>query len=370
MSYYDLLTRMAQKQGPGGDSLQMTNQRRMIREDFAGVALDPAMWQVVQQGAGQSFAVAGSNLTIEAGTVPNAETIIRSVEAFPFPLRVGFIPMLSQRIINQEFVFELVDESGGHRAQIILDGTSATVSRFDTSNANVFAGSSFIGMSTSATLSGILELTCLQDTVLCLNDHINSTAVRNWFLARTFRIPDPNLLYHVQIRVRNLAVAPVSNTTLTLDAVTIENLSATTVEVLGGSGIGISSQGIAVHIPGTINIQSINTAFVETTAALGANGVFTGATRDFTATHRVSHFRAMSVSDQPGTLFIEYSADAAANTWAVILQNTATVVDADGITQHVATLSTPVPAQRGRTRYRNGATANTRLRVNSLQAGV
>lgn len=117
--------------------------------------------------------------------------------------------------------------------------------------------------------------------------------------------------------------------------------------------------------------QGVNVAWEEPTAALAANAVFTGSPRDFGAVHGANRFRAAVMTDQPGTLFVEQSRTGAANTWVMThWQATVSQTDADAVSQQVARIDAEVVSQFARARYRNGATAQTRMRMLTLQTGV
>ena len=66
-----------------------------MRDDFAGTALNNAVWEVRKTGAGQAVAVASSALTITSGTTINAETVLRTVFPMRMPFRVGLAAKLS-----------------------------------------------------------------------------------------------------------------------------------------------------------------------------------------------------------------------------------------------------------------------------------
>ena len=120
---------------------------------------------------------------------------------------------------------------------------------------------------------------------------------------------------------------------------------------------------------GGMFVQSINTAFADTAAALGANGVFNGTARDFSVTQRTKGFRAASTADVAGTLFIEQSNDG--TNW-VMTHSAATVsvTDADAVARHIARIDAEVVSRFARVRYRNGATLQGAFRLISMQTGV
>jgi hypothetical protein len=96
---------------------------------FAGVGaglITPDL-TLVKTGAGMAVSQSGGNLVITTGTTTNAETIIRSVRTFKGALLARYKAILSQRIVNQTFRFELADLIGSNLAYVINSATSVTV---------------------------------------------------------------------------------------------------------------------------------------------------------------------------------------------------------------------------------------------------
>lgn len=368
-----------------GDSgaLTISSMQSKFREDFPGAALN-ADWSVVQTGSGHTVTVTASELRIATGTTINTETILRCIRPFTIPFRVNFIFMLSQRIANQEFFLEIANAAGTMLAQWRFDGVSATVGTHNTTNEGT-AGTAASPAIASTAAHAIAEIELFPDEAYFHSRPADSTAVRTTSAVRTRFIPDPNQQYFVRIRARNLGISPASTTTLFVDAVTVQDIAELTAEVTAGRGAMIGSQAIAVQaVGGTIgtvstvsttttlttgNIQAICTDFADTAAALGANGIFNGTSRDFTVTRRVASFRASSTADQAGTLFIEQSNNG--TDWVMThSQVTASVPDADAVARHIATIDAPVTNRFVRVRYRNGATLQGAFRLISSQIGI
>lgn len=368
-------------------ALQITSMHGKWRDDFPGAALDPANWTVVAQGAGHGITVTASELQITTGTTVSTETIIRSVALRTIPFRAMFIFRLSQRIANQEFFLEIVNAAGDMLAQWRYSGTAATTGTHISANAGTVGAAVDVTTITSTAALAMAEIETFPDEVYFHSRPADSTATRTATAIRTRLIPDPNQMYFVQIRARNLAVAPASSTTFTIDAVTIQDIAELTAEITGGRGQIIGSQALATQVVGgtivvsalptlatvttltTGNVQSTNTAFADTSAALGINAIFNGVSRDFTVTQRTNRFRAASTADQAGTLFVEQSNDGTA--W-VMTHSAATtsVTDADATARHIARIDAEVVNRFVRVRYRNGATAQTAFRLISMQCGV
>ena len=88
---------------------------------------------LVQTGAGMTVNQTGGNLVITTGTTANAETVLRSKLAFRGSLLARYKAILSQRIANQTFRFELADLIGAGLDYTINSATSVTVT-FPTTN--------------------------------------------------------------------------------------------------------------------------------------------------------------------------------------------------------------------------------------------
>lgn len=355
------------QEGESGASL-ITGMRSAWREDFPGAELNPARWTVVQTGAGQTITVTASELRIATGVTPDAETIIRSVQSFRIPLRKQVIFMLSQRIANQEFFIEMVNAAGDMLARWMYDGSDwrASVSTANANNAS--AARVMTGISSSLMGCQITEM--LLSGVNFHQRAVDSSASGAVGIRQDRQIPDPNQEYFVQIRVRNLAVAPASTTTLTVDAISIEDATLINTEIVQGFSATSPAQSVPVNVTvGAIGTQSINLAFADTSTPLGSNAIFTGTARDFTTTQRTTRIRAASTADQAGTLFVEQSNDG--TNWVLTHSAaTASVTDADAVARHIANLDVPVANRFVRVRYRNGGVAQTAFRLISMQTGV
>jgi len=82
---------------------------------------------LVQTGLGMTVGQSGGNLNIATGVTPNAETIVRSKGAFTGPLLTRVKTILSQRIVNQLFRYELADLIGENLSFVVNSATSVTV---------------------------------------------------------------------------------------------------------------------------------------------------------------------------------------------------------------------------------------------------
>lgn len=125
-------------------------------ESGAGLqGLAAAEMTLIQTGPGMTVNQTGGNLVITTGTTVNSETVLRSNLAFNGALLARYKAILSQRIANQTFRFELADLIGTGLAYTINSATSVTVT-FPTTNP--FAANSvgqFVRLSTITGAAGI-----------------------------------------------------------------------------------------------------------------------------------------------------------------------------------------------------------------------
>ena len=125
-------------------------------ESGAGLqGLAAAEMTLIQTGPGMTVNQTGGNLVITTGTTVNSETVLCSNLAFNGALLARYKAILSQRIANQTFRFELADLIGTGLAYTINSATSVTVT-FPTTNP--FAANSvgqFVRLSTITGAAGI-----------------------------------------------------------------------------------------------------------------------------------------------------------------------------------------------------------------------
>ncbi len=89
--------------------------------------VDTSFLTLRQTGSGMTVNQTGGNLVITTGTTARSETIIRGVDKYSGGIRARIQSLLSQRIANQQFFFELVDVVGDSLAYNINSATSITV---------------------------------------------------------------------------------------------------------------------------------------------------------------------------------------------------------------------------------------------------
>lgn len=234
-----------------------------MRDDFSELELNDSNWEVVSLGAGMSIDMsAASALRIVAGTTANQETVIRSLKGYISPFRVMFAALaaslVTQRIANQEIELRVATKDGAEVAAWLLDGTVATTYKLRSGNGGVLAAdTSVTARLDSNTGSAMLELETYPDEVYWHQRVSDSGNARSFSDVRNRRVPDPEKLLYVEIRVRNLATAPASSTVLNLDAVMVQDINELTTEVTGGRGGGSASQSIPVSVLGTIAVGAL-----------------------------------------------------------------------------------------------------------------
>lgn len=89
--------------------------------------VDTDLLSIVSRSAGVGVSQSGGNLVITTGTTANQELILRGLEAYSGGVRLSCASFLSQRIVNQNFIVELVDILGDALAVTITSATSMTI---------------------------------------------------------------------------------------------------------------------------------------------------------------------------------------------------------------------------------------------------
>lgn len=229
--------------------------RKAWRNEFPGAALNPEIWKVVSQGAGQSYSLAAGELTINAGVNASEEFILRTVGTVSIPFRAWFIGRLSQRIINQEIRLEAINAAGDMVAGWLIDGTTAASAKHYAANSGNLGVSAAVSIVTTAANS-ILELEMFPDEFWAISRIADSAAGRQQSFCRTLKIPDPEQEYFLQVRVTNLATPPASNTQVILGAVAVQDINELSVEVTGGRGDNANAKAVAVAVAGTLAVSN------------------------------------------------------------------------------------------------------------------
>lgn len=336
--------------------------QKKFRDSFSGASLDLTKWDVIQTGAGQTISQTGGALVIGSGTTINSETIIQSKEAFTVSFRAMFGVMLSQRIANQEFYVELVsvDDAGNadglFAAAWKLDGTSVTQGKYQVQSGGLARlESSAVTISTTASYA-IKEIECFADETWFHDRGMDSASGRSQSYVRHQQIPDPNRLYKIRIRAKNLGTAPASNTNFSMQYITVVDYAELTTEITASRGTAASGMSMPVQISNnpTVYTQMLNTAYSEFTAALAAGATSTATGRDMGASAAYNRFRiivAHTAGLTPAHLVYEQSTDN--STWR---ETHRVPLPSDG---SYRTFEFPVSLRYVRAKVINGATAQT-----------
>lgn len=249
------------------DSYKVESIQKKVRESFTS-NLNNWMQTI---GSGMTATVSGGQLTVTTGTTINSETILTYKDQFTVPCRAMFSVQLSQRIINQEFYFELcsVDPKTGlvdnqAFASWKLDGTVATNGAYGVQNGGLtplWATGQVIN--TTQGQMHILEIELFTDECWFHSRQMDSAAGRSNSYVRHQQIPPPDGQYVARIRAKNLGTAPASTTSLTSQFLCVNDFAELTTEVVAGCGNVAQGQAMGVNICGT---PSVSAAITNITA--------------------------------------------------------------------------------------------------------
>lgn len=242
-------------------------------DDFGGTSLDLDKWDVVEVVPGITHTVNSSSLVVSMGVTASAERhyISKGVFTIPFDIYVGL--KLSQRIIGNNVWIEAieVDRDGKPVAHSSIAGEIrnraglAYLSNATAGAANLEAtcGDSPNGSQTAST-TGWATTTNDHDIHLeyriadtwASNVAMDSVASRSSTGLRNSRqVPDANKLYKLRVRFRNEAVAPVSNTDVTLYRVALADVQELLVEMASGRGDNAAGRAISANVTTIPGVQ-------------------------------------------------------------------------------------------------------------------
>lgn len=295
------------------------------RAGFTGTQLNPDKWDIVQVGEGQTISVVGGELNVNMGIVPLAETIIRSKQLFDIPMRTMAHLIMSQRIANNEVFLELVSvdevtgEPNGHSmAAWEISGITTTTGFYAVNGGDQpLLRSAAVTITSPATAGAIFEIEPTADECWFYTRTPDSAVARATAYVRNIQIPDPNLMYKFQIRIRNGVVAPATNTLVRSQFIGINDYAEITAEITAGRGNTNAGQAIST-IPAGGSIATLTTAYVspksifnsETVANIAAGATFTGTARDNSATSLYGWYRLRIFADQPLRIDVRCGASA------------------------------------------------------------
>lgn len=367
-----------EKGGPAGaavaeivSALVRTDQQPWRFDFRTGTLNTTEDWTLVQTGSGHSVVASSGNLVISTGATINTETILRSKRRFTLPVRATISLMLSQRVANQEFYIELVNLAGDVFARYKFDGTVVTSADIEVASGPIAANQTLnVTVTTPTTASAsAYEIDLAMDEVAFRTRAVDSGAVATDRALRTTNLPHPDDELYLQIRAKNLAVAP-TNTNLSVFYGWVQDVNELAVEVVGGRGNTGANSGVPVTLPaapasssriGAVTSQGIWQQI--SVAAQAISAVSTGTARDLQvavagsasgSTAYFKEYRSLVWADQPGTLYVEVSPDNV--TWRRVRAIPTTVVLAGNNVAEVSYLPT---VRYARSVFVNGATANT-----------
>lgn len=241
--------------------VKVKSTQKKWKADFSGSTLDTTKWDAIQVGSGQSVTVSAGELTIGTGITINSETIIRSKEIFSVPFKALFGMYLSQKIANQEFYMEIisVDPNNGMPDGKELAGWRIAFADNAATNGAVY----------QVATSGMAALNSANSTVNTLTAYsmleIESFADECWFHARAMdnvagrtasfvrhqSIPNPNAMYKIQLRAKNLGTAPATATSYKFNFINVVDYAELTAEITAGRGNVAVGQAIGVQVLNT-----------------------------------------------------------------------------------------------------------------------
>jgi hypothetical protein len=242
------------------DLLKVSSIQKRMRDDFllAG-GLDASKWDL-SLGAGMTLS-ATNGLVITSGTTVNSVTTVTSKDVFTIPMRLSVGVTLSQRIVGQTFLVELVSvdpetlqPDGKSTAAWKFDATTSNSNQYRVGNSGQIADSGYSSTTTTGG-GGYFEIEPFTDECWFHSNAIDSTSARAVSFRRNMKCPDPNALYKIRIRVVN--GTPASSTTLTVPFVVIDDYAEVMAEISAGRGQGSTGQsmGVQVNNTPTVNIS-------------------------------------------------------------------------------------------------------------------
>lgn len=103
------------------------NLTRMCFQKAISNNVDTDYLELIRTGTGMTVGQTAGTLSLASGTTARSETIIRSKKSWNGSIRLYIKNILSQRIVNNNFIVELVDIVGDSLAYVINSATSITV---------------------------------------------------------------------------------------------------------------------------------------------------------------------------------------------------------------------------------------------------
>lgn len=299
MTLHNAFGELAQEHASShGDAHLVAGSKLKWRREFNNP--NATFWDTTVTTAGINISdPVNGTIVVPMGTTVNAESALVSKQIFNIPLKVAVCAQWSQKIANNEVYFELVgcDEAGVLDETRVAawriagsDSTSATVSRYETRNgAAARRQSANVTVVTHTTAAAIFEITAESDEVWFSSKGVDSSSARSVAGVMNLVAPDPEGLYKVRLRFKNGAVAPASNTNVTLNFALAVDYTEIQTEVTGGNGNGTGGQSVPVNVvSGTVSANiAANASAAGTSIAKILSAATTNATNVKTTAARL-----------------------------------------------------------------------------------
>lgn len=264
------------------------NMQKMKRYTFPGNSINTNDWVVKQVGTGANVSVNVPELIITTGTNTNSETIIESVESFTIPSKIGFYFMISQKIANQEFYFEMVsvdsngdvdDEFGCAWKFAYGDNAGATYAITQAwENGQPRNQSTALAYGSNIAYGIIWEINATDEDLYFFAKSGNSINVKGLSSVFNTYALDPVRSYKIRIRTKNLASAPASTTSFKCRFATVSDYTNMHAEITGSRGSAMGAESLPVNVIGNVPVTATisGTPAVSITAISTANGQTNG----------------------------------------------------------------------------------------------
>jgi hypothetical protein len=169
-------------------------------------------------GAGMTVTAGNGVLTITTGTTAGAITELVSKEIYRLPMALIAGVRLTQRIINQNFVVELISidpatgqPDGMHMAGNRLQATVATSAIAETRNGGLARLSQNQTIFTTASLTNLVIEATTDETVFTGRGYNSNAARSGNAVVFSKPSPDPSAFYRIRIRAANRQLQQITN---------------------------------------------------------------------------------------------------------------------------------------------------------------
>jgi hypothetical protein len=203
---------------PIDNMLMVKSMQKKFRDSF--VTLDSDKWTTKQTGS-MTISVANGTLTLATGAIAGdyAEMITKDYFTIPFKVLYGFL--LSQRIVNQQFIVEAVsvDESNNlipcddlYGCGMRYSNTTAAQAIYHVWNNQLIQLDSAASTIVTTASLALAEIEPFIDETWFHSKAVDSTIGRTNSYVRQQQIPDPSKKYKIRIRAINCNTVPIAVT--------------------------------------------------------------------------------------------------------------------------------------------------------------